>query len=176
GCGMLAARTTYTEEDLAGRSLTKLRDAIEHVIPLSPGNYNRRTDRFTFTRDRIAELERLAQPVGEGDPGVDLSHSPKWRGQPGSLGGRNHLIELCIDETGRVWMFLHSGSRGVGNQIARVHIAAAKAQCAQEGVRLEHDDHAYLREHTPQFRAYVRELRWAQHFALLNREEMMDRF
>src|SRR5699024_52577 len=80
------------------------------------------------------------------------------------------------DETDRVWMFLHSGSRGVGNQIARVHIKAAKAQCQAERVQLAHDDHAYLREGTKAFDAYLRELRWAQQFALLNREEMMDRF
>nr|NLD40424.1 RtcB family protein [Actinomycetales bacterium] len=171
GCGMIAARTRFTSSDLGKRDLVRLRDTIEHAIPLSPGNYNKRTDRFPFTAARIAELEEW-----EERDSVDLSHSPRWRVQLGSLGGGNHFIELCLDEEDRVWMFLHSGSRGVGNQIARIHIRAAKEQCARERVRLEHTDHSYLREGTREFDAYLRELRWAQHFALLNREEMMDRF
>lgn len=176
GCGMIAARTRYTSDDLDGRDLTRLRDTLEHVIPLSPGNYNKRTDRFPFTAPRLRELEKLAEPADADDPGVDLSHSPQWKVQLGTLGGGNHFIELCLDERDRVWMFLHSGSRGVGNKIARVHIREAKEQCKREGVKLAHPDHAYLREGTPQFRRYIRELRWAQHFALLNREDMMDRF
>ncbi|HJG57681.1 MAG TPA: RtcB family protein [Corynebacterium xerosis] len=189
GCGMIAARTRYTAADFEGRDLTRLRDALEHVIPLSPGNYNTRTTRFPFTAPRLRELESLAAPggaeaigrpdlgyPGASDPGVDLSHSPKWKVQLGSLGGGNHFIELCLDERDRAWMFLHSGSRGVGNKIARVHIREAKEQCKREGVKLAHPDHAHLREGTPQFARYIRELRWAQHFALLNREDMMDRF
>ncbi|HKM24116.1 MAG TPA: RtcB family protein, partial [Corynebacterium sp.] len=171
GCGMIAARTRYTAADLEGRDLTRLRDTLEHVIPLSPGNYNKRTDRFPFTAPRLRELSDLARRDD-----VDLSHSPHWKVQLGTLGGGNHFIELCLDEDDAVWMFLHSGSRGVGNKIARVHIRAAKEQCRREGVKLNHPDHAYLREGTPEFDRYLRELRWAQHFALLNREDMMDRF
>lgn len=176
GCGMIAARTQYRLDDLAGSNLVQLRDSLEHVIPLSPGNYNKRLERFPFTSARVAELESLAEKDGHDDPGVDLSHSPRWREQLGSLGGGNHFIELCVDEQDRVWMFLHSGSRGVGNRIAQVHIRAAKDHCKRERVALEHQDHAYLREGTREFATYLRELRWAQHFALLNREEMMDRF
>ena len=129
GCGMIAARTRYTAADLEGRDLTRLRDTLEHVIPLSPGNYNKRTDRFPFTAPRLRELSDLARRDD-----VDLSHSPHWKVQLGTLGGGNHFIELCLDEDDAVWMFLHSGSRGVGNKIARVHIRAAKEQCRREGV------------------------------------------
>lgn len=167
GCGMIAARTRYTEADLAGRSLAQLRKAIESAIPLSPGNNNARTDRYPFTRTRIAELTALANDV-------DLSHSPHWARQLGSLGGGNHFIELCLDETARVWMFLHSGSRGVGNKIARRHIAVAQRLCAD--VDLPHRDLAYLTAGTPDFDTYLHELQWAQRFALENRAEMMDRF
>lgn len=176
GCGMIAARTPYTGKEVRQRDLVRLRDSLEHAIPLSPGNVNARTDRFPFTQTRVRELEVLAEPRNATEPGVDLSHSPKWREQLGSLGGGNHFLELCLDEEDRVWMFLHSGSRGVGNRIARVHIDAAKRHVSRERVALEHPDHAYLREGTPEFDRYLRELRWAQHFALLNREEMMDRF
>ena len=114
GCGMIGVRTGYTAADLdrvraGGRGLDTLRAAIEESIPLSPGNYNDWQLRGCADA-RCRELATLAEETGG-----DLSHSPKWRQQLGSLGGGNHFIELCLDEDGAVWMFLHSGSRGVGN-------------------------------------------------------------
>ncbi|APT85632.1 RtcB family protein [Corynebacterium aquilae] len=170
GCGMIGVRTHLRAADLAGKDLVALRDAIEAAIPLSPGNYN--SWHIEGTADaRCRELDALAK-----DTGVDLSHSPKWRQQLGSLGGGNHFIELCLDEEDHVWMFLHSGSRGVGNKIARKHINAAKKQVRDAGVKLASKDLAYLTEGTPEFDSYLADLAWAQRFAYLNREEMMDRF
>ena len=171
GCGMIAARTRFTADDIADKDPAWLRKSLESSIPLSPGNYNRSLRRFDFTQARLDRLERLAT-----ESGVDLSHSPKWREQLGSLGGGNHFIELCIDDDEVVWLFLHSGSRGVGHKIARRHIAAAKRQCEQHGIDLPNPDLAYLTEGTPEFDRYITELNWAQQFALANREEMMDRF
>lgn len=169
GCGMIAARTVYSEADLAGRRLSELRMKIESAIPLSPGNYNAKTDRYPFTR---ARLDALTEAARKGP--VDLSHSPKWREQLGSLGGGNHFIELCLDEGQRVWMFLHSGSRGVGNKIATRHITIAQRLC--KGESLPNRDLAYLTAGSAEFDVYLRELRWAQQFAYENRAEMMDRF
>jgi tRNA-splicing ligase RtcB len=73
-------------------------------------------------------------------------------------------------------MFLHSGSRGVGNRIAQHHIKQAQRLCAQWHIELPNRDLAYLAQGTPEFDAYLRDLKWAQRFALYNREEMMDRF
>lgn len=168
GCGMIGVRTTFTATDLEGRDLTRLRDNLERVIPLSPGNYNTATLKDTAL-PKVAELEELALAKD-----VDLSHSPKWKQQLGSLGGGNHFIELCLDEEDHVWMFLHSGSRGVGNKIAQKHIRIAREAC--KGEDLPDRDLAYLTEGTPEFGNYLDELQWAQRFAFLNREEMMDRF
>ena len=177
GCGMIAARTEFTRADIdtriaaSGIGLAALREAVEHAIPLSPGNYNRDTRGWAFTAERIAELEARAA-----DEGIDLAHSPKWREQLGSLGGGNHFIELCLDECDRVWLFLHSGSRGVGNRIAQHHIRVAQQACAQRRARLPNRDLAYLTEGTAEFDRYLADLHWAQRFAYLNRAEMMDRF
>lgn len=180
GCGMIAVRTVLTASDIAGLDLSKLRESIESAIPLSPGNYNRSVDRFDFTAARIERLQNLAWPGDELDDqthrNVDLEHSPKWREQLGSLGGGNHFIELCLDELDRVWMFLHSGSRGVGNKIALRHIKIAQKLCERWWIDLPNPDLAYLPQGTPEFAAYIRELNWAQQFALENRAEMMDRF
>ncbi len=177
GCGMIAARTKFTADDIGynvgtmNHPLSDLREFIESAIPLSPGNYNSDTHRFHFTAARIEALEQLA---GEDD--VDLSHSPKWREQLGSLGGGNHFIELCIDETGAVWLFLHSGSRGVGNKIAQKHIKVAQKLCQRWWIQLPNPDLAYLPQGTHEFGRYIKELNWAQRFALENRAEMMDRY
>ena len=112
------------------------------------------------------------QPRPGFDPG---QYAANWTLQLGSLGSGNHFIEVCADETDAVWLFLHSGSRGVGNKLAQRHIGEARSLIRSRHIALPHPDLAYLEEGTPEFDRYIRELRWAQHFALLNREEMMDR-
>ncbi|MGY3128086.1 tRNA-splicing ligase RtcB [Agrococcus sp. UYP33] len=169
GCGMIAVRTQLHRDDLVGRELFELREQIERSIPLSAGRDNR-TVRPT-AEPRVAELERLAERSGF-DP---ESYAKHWRLQLGSLGSGNHFIEVSVDETDAVWMFLHSGSRGVGNKIAQRHIAIAQRLAKQWWIELPDPDLAYLVEGTREFDRYIAELRWAQRFALLNREEMMDR-
>nr|WP_231134444.1 RtcB family protein [Motilibacter deserti] len=166
GCGMIAVRTQFGREDLR-RPLGALRASIERAIPLSAGNYNRRLTDTAATR--IDELKAL--PVTQ-DPST---YAKRWELQLGTLGSGNHFIEVTADETGAVWLFLHSGSRGVGNRIAQHHIGAARTSMDRQGIRLPDRDLAYLEEGTPEFEDYITDLRWAQHFALLNREEMMDR-
>lgn len=169
GCGMIAVRTQHTAADLPTERAS-VRQAIERAIPLSAGGANRKISR-EHTQVRIDELETMAEEAGF-DP---AAYAKKWKLQLGSLGSGNHFIEISLDEEDRVWLFLHSGSRGVGNRIAQHHIKAAEAYCRTNWIQLPDRDLAYLVEGTPQFDAYIRELRWAQHFALLNREEMMDR-
>jgi tRNA-splicing ligase RtcB len=169
GCGMIAVRTQFTATDLAGRDLAELRQQIERAIPLSAGRDNRKI--VATAEPRVAALEALAE-TAEFDP---ASYADHWRNQLGSLGSGNHFVEISLDENDDVWMFLHSGSRGVGNRIAQHHIKVAQRLAKQWWIELPHPDLAYLVEGTPEFARYIRELRWAQHFALLNREEMMDR-
>jgi tRNA-splicing ligase RtcB (3'-phosphate/5'-hydroxy nucleic acid ligase) len=172
GCGMMAVRTPYTTEDIerAGRSasLSMLRHGIEGIIPLSPGNYNVKVYDYR-TKTRIDTLNMT--------DGVDMADNlaPNWPLQLGSLGGGNHFIELVFDEENRIWMFLHSGSRGVGNKIAQKYIKIAREQCVRRWIPLPNSDLAYLVEGEREFWTYIRDLRWAQKFAMLNREEMMDR-
>ncbi|MBN9185830.1 MAG: RtcB family protein, partial [Microbacterium sp.] len=135
----------------------------------SAGRYNSKI--VATAQPRVAELEARAEQA-DFDPAQYAGH---WRSQLGSLGSGNHFIEVSVDERDRVWLFLHSGSRGVGNKIATHHIAVAQRLAKQWWIPLPDIDLAYLVEGTPEFTRYIRELRWAQHFALLNREEMMDR-
>jgi tRNA-splicing ligase RtcB (3'-phosphate/5'-hydroxy nucleic acid ligase) len=170
GCGMAAVRTQFTREQVtAVGSLTPLREAIERAIPLSAGRYNHKV--VATAEPRVEELTKLAEKA-RFDP---ATYARNWDLQLGSLGSGNHFIEVTVDELDRVWLFLHSGSRGVGNKIAQWHIKVAHEAMTRWWIDLPDPDLAYLVEGTDEFWAYIRELRWAQHFALLNREEMMDR-
>jgi tRNA-splicing ligase RtcB len=166
GCGMIAVRTQYRRDELVD-DLRSLHRSIAAAVPVSAGNYNR--ELRPTTQPRIAELELLE--------GIEQAEAvaPKWRLQLGSLGSGNHFIEVSVDEQDRVWAFLHSGSRGVGNLLAQKHIAAAQRRCAERGISLPDKDLAYLEEGASEFDAYLSALWWAQRFAYLNREEMMDR-
>ncbi len=113
GCGMIAVRTQFDRAALLRRGdLAVLRSSIERAIPLSAGANNAKV--VATAAPRVAELEELAQQAGF-DPATFVKG---WRTQLGSLGSGNHFIEVSVDETDRVWLFLHSGSRGVGNKIA----------------------------------------------------------
>jgi tRNA-splicing ligase RtcB len=169
GCGMMAVRTQFTADDARRRGdLRLLRTTIERAIPLSAGKNNSAV-RDAHTEASIALLEE--------QDGADSAEriAPKWRLQLGSLGSGNHFIEISLDEDDQIWLFLHSGSRGVGNKLATQHIKTAQEQCRRRGISLPDRDLAYLLEDEPEFWAYIRDLRWAQRFALLNRAEMMHR-
>lgn len=168
GCGMIAVRTQYSVKDLP-KDRKRLREDIERVIPLSAGHNIRQV--LPTAEPRIAELKQRAAKAGFNP----AQYVAKWELQLGSLGSGNHFIEVSADEDDGVWLFLHSGSRGIGNRIAQHHIGVAQHVSRKNQVYLPDPDLAYLDEGTPQFERYIAELRWAQHFALLNREEMMDR-
>lgn len=168
GCGMAAVKTQYHRDDLTG-DLRVLRRAIEAAIPLSAGKYN--TGLTATAQARVELLSKSAEKAGF-DPG---RYAGNWALQLGSLGSGNHFIEVTVDEAGAVWLFLHSGSRGVGNKIASHHIRVAQEAMTRWWISLPDPDLAYLVEGTDEFWAYVRQLRWGQEFALANREEMMDR-
>jgi tRNA-splicing ligase RtcB len=170
GCGMVATRTSWTTEQVRNAGdLKDLRQAIERAIPLNAGAANQRITPTAAAR--IDELEALAS-----ENGVEPDrYAGRWREQIGSLGSGNHFIEVVEDQEQTVWMFLHSGSRGVGNKIAQNHISVARDLMRQQGVSLPDRDLAYLTEGTPEFDEYLRDLMWAQHYAQLNRDEMMTR-
>lgn len=169
GCGMIAAKTRFTANDLPD-NLKCTREGIERRVPLGAGGHNR--DLQPSADKRYRQLTESRHYNRDRD--LSKVHG-KWHLQLGSLGSGNHFIEICLDETDRVWVVLHSGSRGVGNKLAEIHIRKAKGLMKEMFVSLPDPDLAYLVQGTPEFDAYLQDLLWAQEYALLNREEMMDR-
>jgi tRNA-splicing ligase RtcB len=167
GCGMIAVRTALQRPDIPNPAA--VRAGIERRIPMSAGKNNLSLSATAAVRVRA--LEQLAFDTRATPDQYDRN----WRLALGTLGGGNHFIELAEDAGGSVWVTLHSGSRGVGNRIGNHYIKVAQELCRKMSVALPDRDLAYLPEHHPAFAAYIRDLNWAQQFALHNRNEMMDR-
>jgi tRNA-splicing ligase RtcB len=173
GCGMMALRTSLKASDLP-ESLAEIRHSIERGVPLGMNQHGERK-----TDENLDKL--LVANMGVSNPAFkfvkeaigDKAFS-KAASQLGSLGGGNHFIELCLDQDQDVWVMLHSGSRGVGNMIGRAFIERAQELADKWFIKLPDKDLAYLPEGTPDFEAYVAAVSWAQDYALLNRQHMMD--
>ncbi len=164
GCGMIAVKTSLSRNDIADPAA--IRAGIERRIPMSAGRNNRTiTD---SAAPRIRELEGLAKRDYNA---IDAN----WKTALGTLGGGNHFIEIATDESNTVWATLHSGSRGIGNKIGNLHIRRAQTMAKNNRVALPDRDLAFLTEGTKEFDEYVRDVLWAQNFARLSRDEMMDR-
>jgi len=69
---------------------------------------------------------------------------------------------------------LHSGSRGIGNQLAQMHITRARRLAQRLHQRLEDPDLAYFVEGTEDFGRYIADMQWAQGYAMANRARMID--
>jgi tRNA-splicing ligase RtcB len=164
GCGMIAVKTKFFANDLPD-SLEKTRTGIERRIPLGAGAFNKKLT--TTAQKRVAQLKAVGRDY--------LAVDRRWTEALGSLGSGNHFIEISLDESDQLWVVLHSGSRGIGNKLAMKHIKTAQKLMDENRVQLKDRDLAYLAEGRKEFSDYITDLLWAQDFALLNREEMMDR-
>jgi len=171
GCGMCAVRTSLHAGQLP-ESLRQLRNQIERDVPVGFDMHSNRRVRA----EAASVVEPGLREILDRHPGI-TSKSPRkdaWARQIGTLGGGNHFIELCLDEEDRVWVMLHSGSRGIGNKIGQYFIEKAKEVIAKADVELPDRDLAYLTEGTGLFDDYWHALTWAQEYAARNRQEMLD--
>ena len=174
GCGMAAVQTTLTASDLP-ESLREVRTAIEQAVP--HGRTPRGRDQGSWQEPPPPALEAWARLKPRFDA-ITAKHGAIKNANHvthlGTLGTGNHFIEVCLDEAGRVWFMLHSGSRGVGNRIGSYFIELAKKDMRQHLANLPDEDLAYLEEGAQHFDDYVEAVGWAQEFAMTNRRLMMD--
>lgn len=178
GCGMIAALTNLTADQLPD-NLFAIRTAIEKAVP-----HGRTDNGGANDRGRHHNLPSLVQDTAknlEKDLALIVERAPKLAkaaagssGHMGTLGTGNHFIELCLDEHDRVWIMLHSGSRGIGNAIGTYYINKAKEDMKRLGVELPDVDLAYIPEGAEYFDEYIHALNWAQNFAYNNRMTMMS--
>jgi len=176
GCGMIAARTSLSADQLPD-TLRKIRLSIEAAVPHGRTHSGGKKDRGAHRKlpRTIAEawatnLAPRFSTIVDKHPRIRQSNNARHLG---TLGTGNHFIELCLDEVDRVWVMLHSGSRGVGNRIGSYFIRLAKKDMEQVIGSLPSEDLAYLREGTQHYADYLEAVGWAQDFARHNRELMM---
>ena len=163
GCGMIAVKTDLNARDLPDNMMSYLPQAArdipagvgqghEHMTAAASSWFNANPPPTSFTERQAAAAHK----------------------QFGSLGSGNHFYEVCLDEGDAVWLVLHSGSRGIGNQLAQAHIGKAKDLAKKMFIQLEDPDLAYFVEGTPEFQAYIADMLWAQDYAQANRDAMMN--
>ena len=169
GCGMIATRLSLTAQDIDEKSLTKVFNQISRDVPVG----------FRQHDDAVADpkpFQKGLRRILEKHPGVQkrVGKNSKWERQLGTLGGGNHFIEVCLDESQGVWVMLHSGSRGIGNAIGTYFIELAKKDFQKNDIHLPDKDLAYFPEGAQHFDDYIEAVGWAQDYARANRAEMLD--
>jgi len=176
GCGMAAVGTNITAAGLPD-TLSSLRAAIEAAVPHGRTDHGRRNDSGAWTSEPPAAVTSAWDGLKDGYTQILEQHPkashPRALGHLGTLGTGNHFVELCLDEKDRLWVMLHSGSRGPGNRLGTYFIELAKKEMRRWFINLPDEDLAYLPEGTEHFSAYVRAVGWAQHYARVNRELML---
>lgn len=180
GCGMMAVRTSLKASDLPD-SLANLRSIIERNIPVGRTDNGGRNDRGawdTVPSSVLSAWHGMSDEfhrILDKHPRIVRVNDDRPVKQLGTLGTGNHFIEVCLDETDRVWVMLHSGSRGIGNSIGSYFINIAKEEMKRNHIHLLDQDLSYLSEGTDHFNDYVEGVSWAQGYAMKNRELMMER-
>ncbi|HEX7308943.1 RtcB family protein [Lentzea sp.] len=165
GCGMAAVRTSLTASDLP-ETLRGLRSRMEAVVPVGFGQHKA----TAFTDSDASDWAPFWRRFADLTPAVK-ARADKAMHQMGTLGGGNHFLEVCLDTDQRVWVMLHSGSRGIGNELAQHHISVARTLA--HNAELPDPDLAVFLAGTPEMAAYRHDLYWAQDYARRNRAVML---
>jgi len=169
GCGMIASRLSLSSNEIDEESLKRVFNQISRDVPVG---FEQHDEAVADAKPFQKGLKRIL----EKHPGVGkrVGKRSHWANQLGTLGGGNHFIEVCLDEEQRVWVMLHSGSRGIGNAIGSYFIELARKDAERVSLALPDRDLAYFKEGAKHFDDYVEAVGWAQDYARANRAEMMD--
>lgn len=178
GCGMMAVRTNLRAGDLPD-SLAAIRSSIEAAIPHGRTDNGGQNDRGAWkdiphsVKAAFSTLSLDLQLIVDRNAKISRAAERAVK-HLGTLGTGNHFIEICLDESNDVWVMLHSGSRGIGNQIGQRYIELAKEEMQRWHIKLPDADLSYLPEGSRYFDEYLQAVGWAQNFAKLNRSLMME--
>jgi tRNA-splicing ligase RtcB len=172
GCGMVACQLSIGANQLSERALNRIFEQISRDVPVGQAQHDDERALARAARPFEPRLKAMMQK----HPQLLKSFGKfsKWVNQLGTLGGGNHFIEICLDEGDRLWVMLHSGSRGIGNALASYFIELARRDMERQQIQLPDRDLAYFEEGNVHFADYVEAVHWAQEYAYANRQCMMD--
>ena len=166
GCGMCAVKTNWKVADIPTDVLRKqIMRGIRKRIPLGMDHHKEAQDeKYLPTGHDIDKMEIVKR------------RQEYITKEVGTLGGGNHFIELQKDETGTLWIMIHSGSRNLGKLVGDYYNEKAKKlnerwySVVSPDIRL-----SFLPLRTDEFNAYWQEMKYCVDFALCNRKLMMKR-
>lgn len=169
GCGMIATRLSIKADQLPD-NLKPLYDQICRDLPVGQASHD---------KSQVGHPSSIGLKIdvlfGKYPKLFDyIGRQSDWTKQLGTLGGGNHFVEICIDESNDVWLMVHSGSRNLGNAIGRMFIDMARLEMQRHFINLPDKDLSYLVEGSVHYDAYVEAVLVAQEYAALNRKMMMD--
>lgn len=159
GCGMCAVKTNLTLVDIVEADCTRdVMSGIRKRVPLGFDSHDHRIDtKLSPDSELIANLW------------------PKALTQIGTLGGGNHFIEIQRDSDDRIWVMIHSGSRGLGFKVAAHHNKIAERINGQNFSIIDKKQGlAFFEFHSPEGLAYYKDMRFCVEYAYENRMAMMD--
>ncbi len=172
GCGMNAVRLSLKSSQLPD-NLKSIRQAIERAVPVGNASHKVVSARHAASKSLSCGIDSLLEKHEKLNK---MLRRPRetWLRQLGTLGSGNHFIELCVDQSRDVWIMLHSGSRGIGNAIGRFFIELARKDMARHQLQVPDKDLSYFQEGSEHFNDYVEAVNWAQEYARVNRQEMLN--
>ena len=166
GCGMIAVKTNVPAEALADMRLRRdWQTKAKSRIPVGEGNSHnveQEWDRFGLYQEAHPGPAYNRWPLR-----IDMKNL-------GTLGGGNHFVELQKDESGIVWLMIHSGSRNLGHRIATYYSDIAKSLCSKFFVSLADENLAFLPVDSREREEYTRDMDFALSYAKESRKRMMD--
>jgi tRNA-splicing ligase RtcB len=187
-CGMMSARSEVevgratpdrklefnravmerVEMGAGGKSNTLGKVSVDEFNNLVRGGAEYYVDHYGATFDR-SHAERHRIPVDDGweIPWGGRGKPERGLAQLGSLGGGNHFIELQRSEqTGTLFVQVHTGSRGFGHGLATNYFDLARAERPEDVTDI---DLGHFTPTSHYYRDYLNAVAAGGNFAILNR-------
>jgi tRNA-splicing ligase RtcB (3'-phosphate/5'-hydroxy nucleic acid ligase) len=157
GCGMAYMSTTLLAEEVRPK-LKDIMGDIRRAIPVGMNHHKEGKPLLGWEPNGVV---------------TEAQHSAACK-QIGTLGGGNHFIEVQQNESGIVNLMLHSGSRNLGLQVAKMYNDGAKRMNEKWFSKVDPAwDLAFLPLDDMAGQQYMAEMQSAVDFAVKNRMAMM---
>jgi tRNA-splicing ligase RtcB (3'-phosphate/5'-hydroxy nucleic acid ligase) len=155
GCGMSAMAFDAAADELLDRAnAARMLAALYERVP---------ANRHRSHRDLPVELSE--RPLSHAS--LEAIKRRDARVQLGTLGRGNHFLEFQADAEGRLWVMLHTGSRGVGQAIRDFHLERARQNVAASAPLVAIDSES------PPGADYLADMDWALRYAGANRAAIL---
>jgi tRNA-splicing ligase RtcB len=168
GCGMGAVKTSINVSDTTREQLRKITTLVKERIPCGEGKAHKKPQNwegFEEDIDAYSDRQWFSHHVS------DLANR-----NLGTLGGGNHFIEIQAGDDDHVWLMIHSGSRHLGNVVARYYHQLALELNRMWSSDIPNKDLAFLPAQSPEGQNYIQDMQFSLSYAKENRRRIMERF